>query len=101
MKKLFISGMVCVALAACDSNVSDNATVVHRCGEYDVDISIVDNDRISAVINGDVVELSRVISADGAKYDGSVNDTNVTLWSRGANWTLILGDDTVIECIAK
>ena len=54
-----------------------------------------------ANINGDELELSNVVAASGAKFAGILNDTIVVLWNKGENWTLILDDDTIIECESK
>ena len=58
-------------------------------------------DTMRANINGDELELSNVVSASGAKYAGILNDTIVVLWNKGENWTLILDDETIIDCVGK
>ena len=60
-----------------------------------------DGDTLLANINGDELELSHVVSASGAKYAGMLNDTIVVLWGQGEDWSLILDDDTIIECTGK
>lgn len=101
MKKIFLFAAIGAALAACGDN-SDSDVIVQQCGDYTVEIKLTpEGDKINAVLNGDAVELVNTIAASGAKYDGVLNDTAVTLWSKGADWTMILDDDMVIECVAK
>lgn len=100
MKKILLPIFMCAALAACGDNADEN--VVRHCGKYDVEMNFSETGEIlTAIINGDTVELTLATSASGAKYDGVVNDTPVTLWSKGDNWIMILDDDTVIECATK
>lgn len=101
IKRVFFLLCAVCAIAACDGNGGGTDGAVLHCGEYDVAISDMDIDKISASINGDAIELTHVVAASGARYDGSVNDTGVTLWQKGENWLLILDDDMVIECAAK
>ncbi len=68
-----------------------------QCGPYSVEIG-VGTDAISAVINGDTVKLPHIISASGARYAGTLNDTNVELWNKGDDWTLYVGTDAPYEC---
>ncbi len=101
MKKIFLFGGVAAALAACGDNV-DKDIIVQQCGDYTVEIQLSESgEKINAVLNGDAVELANVVAASGAKFDGVLNDTAVTLWNKGENWTMILDDDMVIECVAK
>lgn len=99
MKKFLIL-LVCVGLlSACDR---DDGVEHQTCGGYDVEMRFSDNgETMVANINGDELELSNVVSADGAKYAGILNDTIVVLWNKGENWTLFLDDDTVIGCESK
>ncbi len=68
-----------------------------KCGEYEVKTEIHE-DSMTATINGDMVELKHMVSASGAQYEGTLNDVSVVLWNRGDDWTLILGNDSPIEC---
>ena len=99
MRKILL--LICVfGLFACDGK-NDSDLIVRRCGDYSVEIDFADNgEKMNAVINGDGLSLARSVSASGAKYDGVLNDTYVTLWGRGEDWLLILDDDMVIECDA-
>ena len=99
MKNL-LYGVICAfLLVACGH---DDGNVHQKCGGYDVDMSFSDNgETVRANINGDELELSNVVSASGAKFAGILNDTIVVLWNKGENWTLILDDDTIIECVGK
>lgn len=93
---LFCMGLV----AAC--NQSDETVMVQQCGDYTVQMNFSDDGTtMHAVINGDALDLQNSVSASGARYDGTLNDTAVTLWQSGENWTMFLDDDTVIECNAK
>ncbi|MBD5400506.1 lysozyme inhibitor [bacterium] len=101
MKKIFVLGIVCAGLAACDADKKSDV-IVQQCGGYTVEITLSpDGDKINAVLNGDAVELVNSVSASGGKYDGVLNDTAVTLWNKGDAWTMILDEDIVTECIAK
>lgn len=100
MNKFLISGVCLIALAACDA--PDNAVVVRQCGDYAVEMNFSANgDELRATINGDELVLANVVSASGAKYDGVLNDTAVTLWQQGQDWIMILDDNTVIQCNVK
>ena len=99
MKKLFVF-MVCgIALVACNRDEHD---AKQKCGGDDVEMRFSENgDTMMANINGDELELSNVVSASGAKFAGILNDTVVVLWNHGEKWTLILDDETIIECAGK
>ncbi len=101
MKKILLLLCVCASVAAC--GVDDNESkVVRQCGDYSVEMTFDDaGEKMRAVINGDGVDLVNSVSASGAKYDGMLNDTMVTLWGKGESWIMILDDDMVIECVAK
>lgn len=89
MKRIFVLGGIILALAACGR--SDDKL---QCGGYEVLMTMADDgDSLTAVINGDSCALDLVPSADGAKYAGVLNDTNVVLWGQGNSWTLFVGDD--------
>ena len=97
MKKLMLVGVLCTVLTACGKN---EPTLV--CGGYDVNISLSDDgETLTALINGDEMTLTHAISASGARYVGELNDTIVTLWNQGTDWTMFLNDGAPIECSAK
>ncbi len=99
MKKLVFLFVCGVMMAACGH---DDGIEHQKCGGYDVEMRFSDNgDTMQANINGDELELSNVVAASGAKFAGILNDTIVVLWNKGENWTLILDDDTIIECAGK
>ena len=99
MKKFLILVVCAGLLVACGHN---DGIEHQKCGGYDVDMQFSDDgDTMRANINGDELELSHVVSASGAKFAGILNDTIVVLWNKGENWTLILDDDTIIECVGK
>ena len=99
MKKVLAILFCACALVACDH---DDGIEHQRCGGYDVEMRFSDTgETMNANINGDELELSNVVSASGAKFAGILNDTIVVLWNQGENWTLILDDDTIIECESK
>ena len=101
MKKVFLFSVICASLAACDGEKKSDV-IVQQCGDYTVEITLDETgDKINAVLNGDAVELANVVSASGAKFDGVLNDTAVTLWNKGEMWTMILDDDMIVECVAK
>lgn len=104
MKRVLIGLVAALSVAACDKPKESNA-IIRTCGDYDVEITLSDTgDTINATINGDVATLNHAISASGARYVGVLNDTDVTLWNKGEDWTLFLGDDdtaVAIECVAK
>lgn len=93
--------MVVLSVAACDKKSAD-AQLVRTCGDYVVEANFAeDGSQMNAVINGDAVVLNISESASGAKYDGVLNDTSVTMWGKGDDWTMILDDDMVISCVEK
>ncbi len=95
MKKICYGFVGLLALAACDK-ADDN---VYVCDKYTVEITTSENgDTLTADINGDVVEMNIAPSADGARYVANLNDTEITLWNKGRDWTLFVGDDEPIEC---
>ncbi len=94
MKK-FLIGMICMfGIVACDVT-DDNLT----CGQYDITINMsADGDTLDMVVNGDSVQLVLVPSGSGARYAGVLNDTNITMWNKGREWTLFLNDEDPISC---
>ena len=95
MKKIFLVLLVCIAVVGC--NKSDKDIIV--CGDYEVKMTFAqDGDEMLAVINGDEVTLKLSPSASGARYIGVLNDTSVTLWSKGHDWTMFLNDEDAILC---
>ncbi len=97
MKKLILFGVLVLTLSACKHE--ENTMV---CGNYDVDIEMSESgDSITAVINGDEMTLDLAISASGARYVGELNDTIVTLWNKGSDWTMFLNDGEPIFCVTK
>ena len=104
MKQILVGLVAVLSIAACDKPDENNA-IVRTCGDYDVEITLSDiGDTVNATINGDATTLNHAISASGARYVGVLNDTDITLWNKGTDWTLFLGDDdtaVAIECIAK
>lgn len=102
MKKYLFLLLGCVVLCACDSKSDDSNVVVRTCGDYNVEMSFSDDgESMHAVINGDAVDMTIAVSASGARYVGVLNDTDVTLWGQGDNWTMFLNDEAPIECVAK
>lgn len=94
MKKILICLLAGLSLAAC--NKQEN---IITCGEYEVAIEMNETgDKIHAVINGDEMDLDLAISASGARYVGILNDTTVTLWNKGSDWTMFLNDEEPIFC---
>ena len=99
MKK-FLFLLICAFLVtACNQ---DNDVTHQKCGGYDIEMHFSENgETMTANINGDELELSNVVSASGARYAGILNDTIVVLWNKGENWTLVLDDETIIDCSGK
>lgn len=99
MKKFLICLFCMFLVAACDH---EEKTPVLRCGGYDIQMDIADDgNSMHANINGDELDLLLVPSASGAKYAGNLNDTVVVLWQKGAEWTLMLDDEQIIDCATK
>lgn len=102
MKKYLFLLLGCVALCGCDNGKNDSNVIVRQCGDYNVEMSFSDDgESMHAVINGDAVDMVIAISASGARYVGFLNDTDVTLWGQGDNWTMFLNDEAPIECTVK
>lgn len=97
MRKLLVLFAVLVGVCACDRSDTSHITV---CGDYEVTMEFSDDehDTMRAVLNGDAVDLTRVVAASGAKYQGVLNDIVVVLWNKGDDWTLMLDEDTIIDC---
>ena len=99
MKKLLFAIVFAMPLVACHQN---DGIERQKCGGYDVEMRFSEGgETMMANINGDELELSNVVSASGAKFAGILNDTIVVLWNKGENWTLILDDDTIIDCVRE
>lgn len=97
MKKIMTLGTVLLALTAC----ADKKDVI-TCGDYEVELNMSeDGEKLSAIINGDEMTLNLAISASGARYVGELNETVVTLWNKGSDWTMFLNDGEPIYCTAK
>jgi len=102
MKKYVFLMLGCVVLCGCDSKSDDSNVVVRQCGNYNVEMTFADDGQsMHAVINGDAVDLNIAVSASGARYVGVLNDTDVTLWGKGNDWTMFLNDEDPIECTVK
>ena len=94
MKKVCLVFIGLLILSACEKK--DN---IYVCDKYTVEITTNENgDTLTADINGDVVEMKIAPSADGARYVANLNDTEITMWNRGRDWTLFVGDDEPITC---
>ena len=99
MKKVLLLMICAVSVCACKNKSDDSSLIVRRCGDYMVQMHVSeDGEKMAVRINGDDVILQNVVSASGAKYDGVLNDTNVTMWGKGGDWILMLDDDMIIEC---
>lgn len=91
----FLAVVAVLAVAGCDVKSDDVLT----CGAYDVRMVISDDgDTINANVNGDDVSLVRMVSASGARYVGVLNDVEITMWSKGADWTMFIDDGAPIFC---
>ena len=98
MKKCLFFIISCLILSACEETKIINA----NCGNYDMEIIMSkDGERINAVINGNSAVLNIALSASGARYVGNFNDAPITLWNKGDDWTLYLGDEKAIYCTVK
>lgn len=94
MKKFF-AVLAVIALVGC--NRANNIDIA--CGAYDINMTFSDNgDTLHARINGDDVTLYNDISASGARYIGTYNDSEITLWSKGNDWTMFIDDGDAIFC---
>ncbi|MBR1379978.1 MAG: MliC family protein [Alphaproteobacteria bacterium] len=95
MNKVIFVFVIALALVSCGKTDKNAVT----CGDYEVRMSINDaGDEMTAVINGDELILTLMPSASGARYVGILNDTTVTLWSKGRDWTMFLNDEDAILC---
>ena len=102
MKKYLFLMLGCVALCGCDGKSDHGDVIVRQCGKYDVDMTFSDQgSKMHAVINGDALDMDIAVSASGARYVGVLNDTDVTLWGKGDDWTLFLNDEEPIACTVK
>lgn len=94
MKRALLPVLVGLALVGCAKN---EEKII--CGEYEVSMTFSDDgETMNAVINGDELTLNNAIAASGARYVGVLNDTIVTLWGKGNDWTMFLNDDAPIFC---
>lgn len=98
MKKVLSIVALGLAVSACEKTEVINAT----CGDYNVEILMSqDGEKLDAVINGDAMTLDIAMSASGARYVGNLNDTVVTLWNKGQDWSLFFNDGEAIVCEVK
>lgn len=96
MRKIILAVLLSVALGACDNS---DKTISVVCGNYNVDMTISeDGSHLSALIHGKTFDFMLSQSASGAKYDGVVNDNDVTFWNKGDTWTMFVNEDMVFEC---
>ncbi|MCM1294758.1 MAG: MliC family protein [Muribaculaceae bacterium] len=101
MKKCVFLLLGLLAVSACDKK-SDSDVLVRQCGDYLVEMTFSDDgEKMHAVINGDALDLQIAVSASGARYVGVLNDTDVTLWGKGGDWTMFLNDEEPIICHQK
>jgi membrane-bound inhibitor of C-type lysozyme len=97
MKK-YILAMSVLALCACSDKTPE--AIGMKCGEFDVVVNVTaDGEKLETSINGQNVSMTIAESASGAKYEGANGETKLSLWSKGENWIMIVGDDQVFECI--
>ena len=97
MKKIVLFVLGLMILGGCDRAPDGAAT--RQCGPYAVDMNFSDDGMtMTAKINGDAITLHNVVSASGARFDGTLNNTLVTLWGKGDAWTLMLADQELFEC---
>lgn len=95
MKKILLCTLAVFTLVACERAPKSNIV----CGDYNIQMNFSeDGSMLHAIINGDDLDLTLAPSASGARYVGVLNDTNVTLWSKGDDWTMFLNDEDPIEC---
>lgn len=102
MNKFILAILIGTALGGCDNKQSVDGIIAQQCGDYYVEMSLSDTgDSVHAVINGDAVDLALAVSASGSRYVGVLNDTDVTLWNKGDEWTMFLNDEEPIVCRTK
>lgn len=95
MKKICFCMLGVLTLVACDKSDDNSMT----CGKYDVEIQLSESgEKLTATLNGDTVEMNIAPSADGARYIATLNDTEITLWNKGHDWTLFIDDEAPAEC---
>lgn len=87
-----------IALSACD-----NKKIIELdCGGNNVAINMSeDGEHLSTVINGENVDFNIAVSASGVRYVAQMNNSEVTLWNKGTDWTLYLNEETPIMCVSK
>ncbi len=96
MKNILIGLIAVLFVAGCDSSKPEN---IVQCGDYVVEYNLGVDETLTADINGDTVNMNLVISGSGAKYMGELNEVQVVFWNKGSDWTLILDDIDVINCV--
>ncbi|MCL1891903.1 MAG: MliC family protein [Alphaproteobacteria bacterium] len=92
MKKILLTGLCVLALAACEKKDAPLAEVQLKCEEFGIAVKVY-KDRIDAKFGDEVISLPQVEAASGAKYWVE----NIGLWNKGENWMLLAGDVS-IEC---
>jgi membrane-bound inhibitor of C-type lysozyme len=95
MKKFLICGLCVAALAACENKKQPMAEEAFKCGDANVAVKVYE-DHIDATINGQEIQMFQVVTASGAKYQSA--DTKTSLWNKGENWMMLVGEETVIDC---
>lgn len=103
MKKILLSILAVLAVAACDKSDAVSEKLTYQCGEHSVSISFSEDGSVmNAVISGVSAEFVLSLSASGTRYVGKFNDTDMVLWGKGDTWTMFVGpEETSVECIAK
>ncbi|MDR1207326.1 MAG: MliC family protein [Rickettsiales bacterium] len=99
MKK-YILALSVLALVACSDKAPE--VIGMRCGEFDIVAQVSsDGTQIKTAINGQNVSMEIVESASGAKYEGANGEAKLSLWNKGDQWMMIVGDDQVFDCITN
>lgn len=94
MKRLCFVFVGLLALTGCE-----RANDTYVCDKYTVHIALDESgEKLTADFNGDTVEMNIVPSASGARYVANLNDTEISLWNKGNEWTLFVDDQEPIRC---
>ena len=98
MNKYLTLGVSAFALAACGEKPM--ATNEIQCGGITIAIDVYKS-HIDATIEGQKMKFKQVVSASGARYDSTISELPVTLWNKGEDWVMIVGEENVIACVKK
>jgi len=95
MKKIYaIAATALVAGCAGPKLISESDM---KCGKQAAHAAFYE-DGVKLTLDGKTAKLKNAVSADGAKYEGTLDEKNVVLWNKGKKSTIWVNDKQLPEC---